>query len=127
VRDREEEEAAVRHVVCKVSELRPGEKREARVGNVPVVVVRTPSGEFRVLANKCLHMGGPLSKGLLWGLVEAADGVGTYRYTREGEILHCPWHGFEYDTVDGRLLAEPERRLRCFTVRVEGEDVVVYS
>ena len=43
-----------------------------------------------------------------------------------GEILSCPWHGWEYDVRTGRSLCEPEKvRVRTYPARVEDGRVVV--
>lgn len=116
----------MRQVVCKSDELKPGQMIMTNVGRIPVVVTRSPDGSLSALANTCLHLGGPLGKGRLCGTTDA-DEPAQYRYVRDGEILKCPWHGFEYDTKSGCLLAEPERRLRTFLVTVEGDKVIVHT
>ena len=32
-----------------------------------------------------------------------------YRYTRRGEIIRCPWHGWEYDLRTGQSWCDPVR------------------
>ena len=103
--------------VCKQNELTPGNMLGTHVGPVPVVVIRTPDGELHGLVDKCLHQGGTLSKGKLTGLYDARPGaVGEYEVRREGEILRCPWHGFEYDVRTGATLFDATRCLRKVTV-----------
>lgn len=58
-------------------------------------------GECYAIHNQCPHQGAPLVEGQLTGLT-TAEGIGEYRYDREGEILRCPWHGWEFDVTDGR-------------------------
>jgi nitrite reductase/ring-hydroxylating ferredoxin subunit len=43
--------------------------------------------------------------------------VYEYIYGREGCILRCPWHGWEFDLRTGEHLVDPETRLK--EVRVE--------
>ncbi len=102
--------------VCASDELARGQKVSTRLGPMPVVVVRAPDGSLHALLDKCLHQGGPLSKGRLGSDSSGSSDVGDYRLERDGEIIRCPWHGFEYDIRTGCLLAEPSRRLRTFTV-----------
>ena len=42
-------------------------------------------------------------------------------YTREGEILKCPWHQWEFDIKTGQALYDPKLRVRAYRVEVEGE------
>jgi 3-phenylpropionate/trans-cinnamate dioxygenase ferredoxin subunit len=45
---------------------------------------------------------------------------GEYRYSRPGEMLRCPWHGWEFDVRTGRSWFDPARtRVRRFEVAVE--------
>ena len=52
------------------------------------------------------------------GLLESSE-PGRYRYSRRGEIIRCPWHGWEFDVRTGKSWCEPDRvRARQFTVSV---------
>jgi 3-phenylpropionate/trans-cinnamate dioxygenase ferredoxin subunit len=45
---------------------------------------------------------------------------GEITYTREGEILRCPWHGWEFDLATGRSVFDPNRtRVKSYPVEVE--------
>ena len=45
---------------------------------------------------------------------------GQYRVTREGELLRCPWHGWEFDIRTGRSWCDPQRtRVKSYDVAVE--------
>lgn len=111
--------------VCSEDALAPGQMRTAMLGRIPIVVVRTPSGELFALSDKCLHQGASLSEGRLGETMAPADDVGVYIPTRDGEILRCPWHGYEYDVRTGCLLAGDGRRTRTFRVVVEGGTILV--
>lgn len=112
-------------VVCPADELMEGQMRGAKLGPFPIVVARAPDGSLHALVDKCLHQGGPLSKGRLGAISTGSADVGDYRYEREGEFLRCPWHGFEYDIRTGCLTSDPTRCLNTFTAREEDGNVVV--
>jgi nitrite reductase/ring-hydroxylating ferredoxin subunit len=82
-------------------------------------------GEFYALANYCVHQGGPGCGGRISGRVtETEDGRLTY--DRRGEIVCCPWHGWEYDITTGEHLADSKLRLPTFdVVERDGEIYVV--
>ena len=83
----------------------------------PIVVTRE-AGRVYAYLNRCPHQGGNLFHGTLVGLVEASE-PGCYRYSRRGEIIRCPWHGWEFDVRTGKSWCEPERiRARQFSVSV---------
>jgi len=115
----------MRRRVCAVAELPPGSMAGFVVGTIPVVVVRTASGEFRGVVGRCPHQGGPLHLGRLIGTT-LPSAPGEYRYGRETEIIRCPWHGFDYDSATGRCLGDPERmRVRTLAVVAHDGDVLV--
>jgi nitrite reductase/ring-hydroxylating ferredoxin subunit len=49
----------------------------------------------------------------------------TYVYGREGRILRCAWHGWEFDIETGQALVDPRVRAQTYPVTVEEEQVVV--
>ena len=89
------------------------------------IAVFNLEGEFFGLFNRCPHQGGPMCEGILTGLIES-DEPGHHRYSRKGEILRCPWHGWEFDVRTGQSDREPERiQARSYPVEVaEGQRVV---
>ena len=107
-----------RHVVARASEIPPGARKLVRLNGRGVVVFNV-KGEFFALSDQCPHKGASLSGGKMTGLVES-DGPGDYTYTRVGEIVRCPWHGWEFDVRTGRSYCDPRRmRLMQFNVSVE--------
>lgn len=100
-------------------------------GSLIVSVDGTEIGLFRIQGdvvawrNFCPHMAAPVCKGVVDATRLPSD-VYQYRVGREGEILQCPWHGWEFDLVSGQHLAEGSRaRLRRYPVEVRGDDVFI--
>jgi 3-phenylpropionate/trans-cinnamate dioxygenase ferredoxin subunit len=106
-----------KHVVAAAKDLPPGKRKLVDVAGRAIVVFNI-AGEYFALLNRCPHQGGNLCEGKLIGLLEASE-PGRYRYTRAGEILRCPWHGWEFDVRTGRSYCDPER------VRTKSYDVAV--
>ena len=76
---------------------------------------------YVALRNRCPHQGGPLCSGMLLGSLEA-DGPGEYRHAQAGEIIRCPWHGWEFDLRSGRSLFDPQHvRVRSYPARLAAE------
>jgi nitrite reductase/ring-hydroxylating ferredoxin subunit len=113
-----------RHVVAAVGDIPPGSRRLVTVRGRPIAIFNI-RGEFFGLFNRCPHQGGSLCDGILTGLVEA-DQPGEYRVSREGEILRCPWHGWEFDIRTGQSWCDPDRvRTRAYPVKVaQGQTLV---
>ncbi|MEK3724026.1 Rieske (2Fe-2S) protein [Paenibacillus sp. FSL H8-0034] len=76
-------------------------------------------GRFYAWRNLCPHAAAPVCKGLINGTTLPKD-VYEYEFGYEGQILRCPWHGWEFDLTDGRHLApDSSAKLRGYEVRVE--------
>ena len=112
-----------KHVVAMVDEIPPGERKIVEVAGRSIGIFNI-DGAFFALRNRCPHQGGPLCKGPLGGLV-VSPGPGEYQLTRQGEILRCPWHGWEFDIRTGASWVEPGRlHVRRYEVTIESAGVV---
>jgi 3-phenylpropionate/trans-cinnamate dioxygenase ferredoxin subunit len=50
---------------------------------------------------------------------------GEYKYGRSGEIMRCPWHGWEFDILTGKSIYDPNKCLvRTYEVTVEKENML---
>ena len=115
-----------RHVVARVRDIPPGERLIADVAGRSIGVFNV-DGRFYALRNSCPHQGGPLCLGRTVGLV-TAERPGEITYTREGEILRCPWHGWEFDLATGRSVFDPNRtRVKSYPVEVEELQAETYA
>jgi 3-phenylpropionate/trans-cinnamate dioxygenase ferredoxin subunit len=82
-------------------------------------------GSFVAVLNVCPHELAPVCLGAVRGTALASM-PGEYRWGREGEILACPWHGWEFDLLTGRALADTRKRLRLYPVVVREDTVYVF-
>ncbi len=96
-----------KHVVAAVRDIPPGGRKLVTVKGRQIAIFNVAGAYFGVL-NRCPHQGGSLCDGILTGLIESTE-PGQYRLSREGEILRCPWHGWEFDIRTGQSYCEPER------------------
>lgn len=87
--------------LLKESELKENVMRKADVNGIPVLVVKS-GGRIFVMAEKCSHLGGPLSEGKF-----------------DGQTVTCPWHYSKFSIEDGSIVVGPATyRQPCFEVRV---------
>jgi nitrite reductase/ring-hydroxylating ferredoxin subunit len=111
------------HVVAAAGDLPPNSRKLVTVMGRPIALFNI-KGELFALANRCPHRGGSLCEGKLTGLVEASE-PGQYRYSRAGEILRCPWHGWEFDIRTGKSWCAPDQvRARRYDVTVKPGEAV---
>ena len=112
------------HVVAQVSDIPVGQRKLVEVKGREVVIFNH-EGEFFAILNRCPHQGAALCEGPLIGLAES-DTPGEITYTRRGEILRCPWHGWEFDIRTGQSYCDPKKfRVRAYDVNVEAGASVV--
>jgi nitrite reductase/ring-hydroxylating ferredoxin subunit len=110
-----------RHIIGHVSELPPGERRVVEVDGRSIGVFNV-HGQFYALRNRCPHQGAPLCLGAIKGMALPSK-PGEYRWGREGEILRCPWHGWEFDITSGCSIFNPHRmRARTYEVTIGPEE-----
>jgi nitrite reductase (NADH) small subunit len=110
--------APTRHVVGTVAEIGPGQRKIVDVEGISIGVFNV-GGMFYALRNRCPHQGAPLCLGSLKGTTLPSP-PGEYVWARDGEILRCHWHGWEFDVTNGRSIFNPHRvRVRSYEVTVE--------
>ena len=109
------------HIIGKVSEIPPGQRKIVEVEGLSIGVFNV-HGKFYALKNTCPHQAGPLCLGSLKGTALPSQ-PGEYIWGREGEILRCPWHGWEFDVTNGRSIWNPHRcRTKSYEVTIEPEE-----
>ncbi len=109
--------------VAQASELPPGGRKIVEVGGRSIGVFNV-NGTFVAVLNVCPHELAPVCMGAVRGTTLPSM-PGEYRWGREGEILACPWHGWEFDLLTGRALVDPRKRLRLYPVTVRDDTVYV--
>lgn len=106
------------HPVCQARELALGQRKIIEVAGRSIGVFNV-HGKYYALKNVCPHQFAPLCEGRITGTTKPG-GVGEYHYSREGEIIRCPWHGWEFDITTGRSIFNPHRvRVATYEVTVE--------
>lgn len=109
------------HIVGPASEIAPGDRKIVDVAGRSIGVFNV-DGAFFALRNVCPHQGAPLCLGSIKGTAEMSR-AGEYVWGREGRILRCPWHGWEFDLTTGQSVFNPHRtRVRRYRVTVEDAD-----
>jgi nitrite reductase/ring-hydroxylating ferredoxin subunit len=112
--------------MCAVEDLDIGDRIIREIGGSEVAVINA-SGEFVAVANYCVHAGGPICEGTLAGMITAEAGEWEWRWERDGEILACPWHGWEFDLHSGEFLSDPRYRLITYDVEIDDGTVFVVT
>jgi nitrite reductase/ring-hydroxylating ferredoxin subunit len=112
------------HVVATIGEIAPGTCKLVTIKGREIGVFNV-KGDYYALFNRCPHAGASLCQGRIGGLV-VSDGPGDYEILRDGEILRCPWHGWEYDIRTGQSWCEPAKvSARQYKVAIESGERIV--
>jgi nitrite reductase/ring-hydroxylating ferredoxin subunit len=113
-----------RHVVASTAEIPPGGRKRVVVKGRPIAIFNLDN-EFYGMLDRCPHQGGSLCAGVTTGLLQSSE-PGKYTYTRKGEFVRCPWHGWEFDIRTGQSFCDPEKiRSKSYAVATEAGAAVV--
>jgi nitrite reductase/ring-hydroxylating ferredoxin subunit len=86
--------------VGRVEDIPEGERKIIQVDDLSIGVFHH-NGEWYALHNSCLHRGGPVCAGTL-----------------EEDTITCPWHGYQYNLPDGKLLLDQSATLPMYAVEI---------
>jgi 3-phenylpropionate/trans-cinnamate dioxygenase ferredoxin subunit len=109
--------------VAKVHEIPPGQRKIIEIEGRSIGIFNV-KGQFVAVLNVCPHELAPVCLGRVGGTT-LPSAAGEFRWGREGEILFCPWHGWEFDMLTGKALADKHRRLHRYPVTIEDGVIVV--
>lgn len=101
------------------------EFRIVTVSGRDIGILRRADGRVHAVRNRCPHKGAPMCAfpptgtmlpgppdALVWG--------------HDGDILRCPWHGFEFHIETGsRPYTDSRLRLRIYPARIEDGDILL--
>ncbi|MBX5437886.1 MAG: Rieske (2Fe-2S) protein [Alicyclobacillaceae bacterium] len=93
------------------------------VDGVEIGIYRV-GGQYYAWRNVCPHEAAPVCVGMVCG-TRLPSRVYEYHYGREGEILRCPWHGWEFDLKTGEHLAGTRKRLKGYPVEEEAGQLYI--
>lgn len=92
-------------LVARAADIPDGERKIVQVDGLSIGVFHH-KGNFYAYHNSCLHRGGPVCTGRL-----------------EGEVITCPWHGFQYYVTSGQLLVDPNAYLDHYPVVLKDGEI----
>ncbi|MBI4175608.1 MAG: Rieske 2Fe-2S domain-containing protein [Candidatus Aenigmarchaeota archaeon] len=92
---------------ARVDELKPGSSKTVSVKGQEIAL-HNVGGNVYATTNTCPHRGGPLGEGSL-----------------NGEVVTCPWHGWQFDVKTGVSPVVPTAKVQTFQVKVEGDRILV--
>lgn len=94
-------------VVAAAAEIPNGQRKIVQVDNLSIGVFHHDE-QWYAVRNSCIHRGGPVATGSL-----------------EGDILTCPWHGFQFNLRTAQCVADPKAELDRYVVSMVDGHVLV--
>ena len=90
-------------------DINPGTARIIEIpGEERIAVFRTSDDEFGAISNVCRHQAGPLGEGCI------VDG-----------LITCPWHGFQYQLIDGASPPPFEEKVSTFEMQLSDGNLML--
>ncbi len=93
--------------VASVDEIENGKSKIVDLKGEPIAIFNV-DGNFYAIHNTCLHKGGPLGEGYL-----------------AGDVVICPWHGWQYDVKTGISTVSPTIKVKTYKVKVDEGKIFV--
>jgi len=116
------------YVIAEEGSIAPGERLVVQLEGREIAVFNV-DGEYRAYTNWCPHQSGPVCEGNITGTWEAEYDKETMEttefWTRKGEILNCPWHGWEFEVDTGECLSRNKVKLISHDVEALDGDIVL--
>ena len=99
-------------LVCKLSDVPPGQMKQFSVDDTDILIVNV-DGRFFATAAYCSHSGAPLETGTLY-------------YDKSATRVVCPWHNACFSVMTGKMLAPPGRdNLVTFPTQIKDDQIYV--
>ena len=115
---------AKKYAVVKAEDLPAGTRKLVTVDEKSIGVFNVKE-EIVAVLNLCPHEFAPVCQGRVSGTTAPSLPGEPFKWGREGQILFCPWHGWEFDLLSGECLTD-KSRLRRFPTSVENGWIYVH-
>jgi nitrite reductase/ring-hydroxylating ferredoxin subunit len=116
------------HVIANPEELSEGDRLVVELEGKEIAVFQI-NNEYHAYLNWCPHQSGPVCEGNLTGTHESTfdrDSLEmTTEWAREGEVLNCPWHGWEFNINNGECLSREGIKLPSYPVYEEDGKLMI--
>lgn len=106
-----------KHMIGTKSDIQPGGRKIVALEGISIGVFNV-NGAYYAVKNSCPHQQAPLCVGKVSGTSLPSE-PGEFLYGKEGEVLRCPWHGWEFDLTSGHSLYDPNKcRVKMYEVEI---------
>ncbi len=111
-------QSRTKHIVCPVSEIPPGHRKIVTINGRSIGIFNI-DGQYHAIRNACPHQRAPLCMGKVTG-TSTSTKPGKYQWGKDGQIIRCPWHNWEFDLTTGKSVFNPNQvRIKHYDVTTE--------
>lgn len=121
---REGVELMMTHYVGSVGDLPADQALIVEVEGVSIGIFHQ-DGQVYAVRNTCPHKQAPICKGTVGGTMLPSEPC-EFQFGLEGQVLKCPWHGWEFDLRTGQsLFGISNRKVKTYPVEVKGGKIYI--
>jgi nitrite reductase/ring-hydroxylating ferredoxin subunit len=92
--------------ICQTTDISPKKPYIFNVKNNEQIVIFQVEQKYYAVENRCPHAGGLLHEGI-----------------KEGQILTCIWHGWQFDLESGQSIDKYWARIKTYGLNVRNNEV----
>lgn len=113
-----------RHYVAELDQLDESKPTVFSIEGRSIGLIQS-NGKIYAVRNVCPHKRAPICRGTLRGTM-LPSAPSTFEFGLEGQILQCPWHGWEFDLETGTTVCENSgKKLTFYPLTVKERSVYV--
>jgi nitrite reductase (NADH) small subunit len=112
------------HFVTELDALKDAQPVIFEIQGRSIGIIRNKDTVYAV-RNVCPHKRAPVCKGLVRGTMLPSE-PSMFVFGLEGQVLQCPWHGWEFNLDTGETLcATPGKRVTKYPVSIQDNAIYV--
>jgi nitrite reductase/ring-hydroxylating ferredoxin subunit len=114
----------MKYLVCTIDQLQSGKAFIAEVNGIEIGIFLENEKVFAV-RNMCPHKLAPVCEGTVSGTMLPSEPC-DFQYGLEGQVLKCPWHGWEFDLASGEsLFGISNRKVKTYQTILEKNQIFI--
>lgn len=112
--------------VMSEDQLEDGQRAIVQIQGKEIAIMRLED-EYHAVLNFCIHQGGPVCRGPRSGTITSTETEEGWEleYSKDGRIISCPWHGWEFDICTGEHEAPTDYEIPTYPVVVRDGGIYV--
>lgn len=112
------------HFVANLHDISSGKAHIFDVQGVSIGIFNV-DGNIHAIRNTCPHKQAPVCQGTVGGTMLPSDPC-EFEFGLEGQVLKCPWHGWEFDITSGEsLFGISSRKVQKYLIELKDDKIYI--